>query len=56
MDTRKEKVEPGTDTGADAAEKPLKVNKDSLKDLTPQSRTTEDVKGGIPKQPDSRDF
>lgn len=53
MDTRKEKVAPATETGADSAQRPLTVNKDTLKDLAPRSRTTQNVKGGVPKQPDN---
>jgi hypothetical protein len=52
MDTKKTDTEATTIT-TETPRQPLKVNDDTLKDLTPESRAAQQVKGGVPKQPDN---
>ena len=48
MDTTKKPTEQSDSTGPAATHKPLKVNQDTLKDLEPEARNAQQVKGGIP--------
>lgn len=48
----KKRSAPSKDRSGIQTQRPLKVNKDTLKDLAPQSRNMQQVKGGVPKIPE----
>ena len=48
METRKEQSEQSKKTVPTATHTALKVNQDTLKDLEPEARDAQHVKGGIP--------
>ena len=48
METRKKPSEQSKSTDPTTTHEPLKVNPDTLKDLEPEARDAQHVKGGIP--------
>jgi len=48
MDTRKKRSERSMSTRPDFGAQPLKVQKDTLKDLGLEARNAQHVKGGVP--------
>ena len=48
METPKKPSDQSDSTDQAATQKPLKVNQDTLKDLEPEARDAQHVKGGIP--------